>query len=202
MDTKLTAFADDLLIKKPIRSTDDSIALQSDINTIIAEYDRLFLSLNPSKSKFLLCTLQIPATAPSLDVDLFINDVVVERVQTLRYLGVLLDPALSFRKHIEVISIKAKKAIGALNRSLRSWAGPALFKQVYLAKILPILMFASPVACPTGITSMRSVERVHRFAARLASNNFTVPYSALLSALEWKSWARSCTERQLLTVYK
>ncbi len=57
--------------------------------------------MNPSKSKFLLCTLQIPATAPSLDVDLFINDdVVVERVHALRYLGVLLDPALSFQKRI------------------------------------------------------------------------------------------------------
>ncbi|MCP3661699.1 MAG: reverse transcriptase family protein [Gammaproteobacteria bacterium] len=201
-DTKLIAFADDLLIIKPIRSIDDSIALQSDIDTIIAEYDRLFLSVNPSKSKYLLCTLQTPATAPSLDVNLLINDVIVERVQVLRYLGVLLDPALSFQKHIDAISIKAKKAIGALNRTLRSWAGQTVFRKVYLAKILPILMFASPVACPTGISAMRSVERVHRFAARLAVNNFAVSYSALLSALEWKSWARTCTERQLLTVYK
>ncbi len=201
-DTSLIAFADDLLIVKTIRSADDCADLQTDINMVLAEYKRLLLSVNPAKSKYILCTLQTPAAAVQLGMEITIDNEPIERVPYLRYLGVLLDPALSFNRHLAGVSTKAKRAIGALNRSVRTWAGRDLFCKVYLSKILPLLTFASPVVCPTGITAIRQLERIHRFAGRLATNNFTVPYSALLSALNWKSWARICTERQLCTVYK
>ncbi len=43
---------------------------------------------------------------------------------------------------------------------------------------------------------------MHRFAARLACNDFQLPYMALLLHLKWKPLSQVITERQLCTVHK
>ncbi len=59
--------------------------MQEDIDKIIAEYCRLYLEINPAKSKFLLCSLG-PRT-PQLELNSWtIQDTAITRVETLRYL--------------------------------------------------------------------------------------------------------------------
>ena len=45
-----------------------------------------------------------------------INDVYIERVDELHFLGLTLDTNLNWRKHMEKISNKCSKTIGELNR--------------------------------------------------------------------------------------
>ncbi len=46
------------------------------------------------------------------------------------------------------------------------------------------------------------MEKVHRFACRLATNNYTARYLDLLHELHWKPLARLRVERQMLLVFK
>jgi len=123
-------------------------------------------------------------------------------VPVLKYLGVTLDPKLCFDCHTANISIRAKRAIGALHRSVGKWVGKRIFSEIYAKKLLPIVSFALPVASPRCRIHWETLEKVHRFAARLATNNYRDSYSTLLQTLHWKPLARHCFERQLTLVYK
>ncbi len=77
-----------------------------------------------------------------------------------------------------------------------------IFADIYLRKILPILLYALPVACPTDKQHWVSLEKVHRFAARLCSNNYAGSYEQILQKLHWKPVSRLCFERQALLFHK
>ncbi len=57
-----------------------------------------------------------------------INGAEVQRVPVLKYLGVLLDSKLSFGPYVELQSVRAKRAIGALYRTLGKWTNREVFK--------------------------------------------------------------------------
>ncbi len=202
LGTKLVAYADDLVVIKPITSELDCIALQRDLDAIIRGYSDLFLSVNPSKSNYLLCTLREPHMAQTLDRPLCIDGTPIARVEVMKYLGVFLDHKLSFGKHIENITLRTKRATGALWRSIGKWAGRNVFTNIYTKVILPIMCHALPMVAPANQKHWVMLERTQKFAAKLATNTFNLPYNDLLLELHWKPIARLCTERQLLTVRK
>jgi len=126
----------------------------------------------------------------------------IVRASTLKYLGVLLDPELNFSAHIRKVSLSAKRAIGALYGTVGKWAGPGVFEKLYYGTVLPALLHGFPLIAPRYQEEWQILERIHRFAARLATNNYSLPYQQLLDNLSWKPFAQICVERQLSTVYK
>ncbi len=175
--------------------------MQEDIYKIIAEYCRLHLELNPSKSKFLLCSLD-PRT-PQLELNSWtIQDTAITRVESLRYLGVLVDRKLNFGANCEALCARSKRAIGALHRVLGKWTNRDTFCELYLRKVQPLLFYALPVSCPSQKQHWVAMEKVHRFAARLCTNDFSSSYEVLLQKLHWKPVSRLCFERQLLLMHR
>ena len=63
--------------------------------------------LNETKIKVMLFGVDVKGD----ELSLTINDKAVEQKLLFAYLGVLLDPMLSFTKHIENIASKARKAM-------------------------------------------------------------------------------------------
>ncbi len=147
--SKLIAFADDLLLIKPIRNDDDSADLQSDIDMVHRQYSDLCLTLNPQKTTYLLSSIAPNPTNLQLSVQPTLNGEAINRTSSLKYLGVMIDQKLSFGLHAETQAMKAKKAIGALWRTLGRWTSREHFKEIYSKQILPILTYAIPVACPS-----------------------------------------------------
>ncbi len=199
---KLIAFADDLLLVKPVPTDDDGGSLQSDINKILTEYQKLGLSLNPNKSCYLVATLSPGATKVELPQIPTLNGQEIERTDCLKYLGVHFDAKFSFGRHVEEATTKGKKAIGVLWRILGKWSSREQFLEVYLKQILPRFCYALPSACPTDKRHWLILEKCHRFAIRLASNDYLQPYAELLYRLRLKPISRLCVERQLLQVFK
>ncbi|MCP3661143.1 MAG: reverse transcriptase family protein [Gammaproteobacteria bacterium] len=144
-NTRHVAYADDLLLMKPIVSDDDCTQLQRDLDTILEAYSRLFLSINPSKSSLLLCTLAEPHMAQVLPCEFVLQGTPVSRVPELKYLGVTLDHKLNFSRNAQLSSAKAKKAIGALWRTVGRWSGRETFKRIFTSKVLPILTHGLPM---------------------------------------------------------
>ncbi len=200
--TRLIAYADDLLIIRPIRDNSDCVELQQDLDIIIRNYADLFLTVNPAKSAYLLCTLDSPASQVTLGTDLLVNGAAIERVSTLKYLGVQLDERLNFGRHISLCAAKSKRAIGALFRTVGKWAGRPIFSDIYMKKVQPILLHALPAISPVLKRSWITFEKVHRFAGRLAANDYSKNYNSLLQSLSWKSLGRICVEQQICLVHK
>ncbi len=201
-NTRLVAYADDLLLIKPIVSDDDCTQLQQDLDTILEAYSRLFLSINPSKSSLLLCTLAEPHMAQVLPCEFVLEGTPVSRVPELKYLGVTLDHKLNFSRNAQLSSAKAKKAIGALWRTIGRWSGRETFKRIFTSKVLPILTHGLPMVAPSTLSGWNCYEKTLRYAARLAMNDYQSSYTQLLESLRWKNFSRICIERQLLLVYK
>ncbi len=202
-NSRTIAFSDDLLLIKPIIDQKrDCMELQQDIDMLIDTYGSQFLRINPAKSKHLLCTLEHAAHAIQLDSTPKINGIDIEKVASLKYLGVFLDPSLSFKQHVEKLAVKAKRATGALHRSLGKWSHKDIFKDVYTKKILPLFLYAIPVATPSTVYHSALLEKVNRFAGRLIENNYSITYQQLLQNLGWKSISRIMVERQLLLAWK
>ena len=99
-------------------------------------------------------------------------------------------------------AVRAKKAIGALWRTVGRWADRETFRRVYESKVQPLLTHALPTVSPSTKHGWDALEKVHRYAARLVLNDFRSPYTELLRKLQWKNMSRLCVERQSLLMYK
>ena len=76
------------------------------------------LSLNTDKTKFTLFhkssqSENLPLKLP----DLTMNNIIIERKESLKFLGVLIDDTLSWKNHIKIIESKLACAIGLLYKS-------------------------------------------------------------------------------------
>ncbi len=200
--TRILAFADDQLIIKQIRDEGDCVQLQSDIDLILDSYSDLFLSINPSKSGFMVCSLACLAKVAELPILLSVHGAELEEKRSLKYLGVTIDPRLSFGEHTELIAPKVKSGIGAVFRTLGKFTSKKNFEVIYKAKILPIFLHALPFACPVLVHHWDLLEKTNRLACRLIANDYRSSYQQLLDKLHWKPIARLEVERQLLMMFK
>ena len=115
-NTVLNLYADDMLLYKQIKCCEDYWQLQLDIDKISSWVDSNHLSLNPGKCKTMLSRKRNLNYPPQF----LLNKVLLEQVETCKYLGVLISSDLSWSKHVHSICAKGKKLIGLLYRRLSS----------------------------------------------------------------------------------
>ncbi len=193
-------FADDLLLLNPLPTSDSEQQLQHDLDLIFQSYQNLFLKINPIKSKWFLFSLA--SAAPELVSTPNIGGTSIERTESLVYLGFVLDRRLTFSAHTSCAVSKGKRALGALHRAFGRIAGREVFGRLVQAKIMPIFLYGLAAAFPVNATSIVQLERLNKFAARLALNNYTASYFELLQELQWKDVSRLCFERRACLAFK
>jgi len=120
--SKLTMYADDILLYKPIRQPEDYNGLQTDIDAIQDCISANYLTMNPHKCKYLICSRKIhPHLPPS---GLLLGGITLEQVESYRYLGVLVSSRLTWSDHIEHVCAKARKLVGTKSKILPTTFGP------------------------------------------------------------------------------
>jgi hypothetical protein len=172
-------FADDLAYENPVVSKQDKMDLDRDLERLSMKYRELELSLNAKKSKLILLT---PSNNHH-DMDVSIGGEKIEQVDKIRYLGIDLDPKLSYKNHAAKITTKCRQAIEALCKTIRKWAPRIALEKIYKSTIEPMMMYAIEAWYPSQKTLQNSVERVQKFAAKLCFNNFNFPYPMVLEKL-------------------
>ena len=80
-------YADELKLCKQIRSPDDAVALQTDLQKLCSWSDDWKLKLNPTKCKVITFSLRKKPILASYRI----NDVTLDRASEMRDLGVILD---------------------------------------------------------------------------------------------------------------
>jgi len=75
------------------------------------------------------------------------NNKILERVQTIKYLRIIIGSKLNFRDHIVYISSKCNKLLNALSKSAKqSWGlSHAALHTIYKGAILPLLLYGAPI---------------------------------------------------------
>ena len=160
----LNLFADDMLLYRPIGSSEDLQQLQSDVDRVNEWVISNHLSLNPVKCKTMLITKKInPIQPPQLQL----NGIPLEQVEHFKYLGVLFSSDLSWSTHIDSICSKARKLVGLLYRRFSANVDSQPLLEMYKLLVRPHLEYAAQIWNPHLVKNITKLEDIQKFALRM-----------------------------------
>ena len=180
--TQITMYADDILLVKPIRGTEDYTYLQKDITSITDCIQHLHLSMNVAKCKYIIATKKRQPDVPPAGLQL--GGVIIEQVKQYRYLGVLVNEHISWSEHIKQLCSKVRKLIGMLYRQFYTWADTSTLITIYLTCIRPHLEYAAQLWDPYNKKDIELLESVQKFACKVCLKCWDMDYQNMLHCLD------------------
>jgi hypothetical protein len=178
-------YADDVVLVKPIIIPTCGLALQLDCQAITQLVQSEGMSMNVSKTQAMCVSLApTPAPPPYLSID----GVDVSFADELTYLGVRFDRRLTMRAHIDKVTGRAKRKLGALHSVLRRYRGVGRqLGHVWRTQIEPILMYSTFIFFGRTAGGDNALEHVQRMAARCTLNRYDLPTNQMFKRLKWQS---------------
>ena len=137
ISSTIRLYADDVIIYRPIVTTEDVLQLQLDLEILSLWAKDWLMSFNLSKCKHLIITNKC---SPIIS-DYHFEGYTINKVE---YLGVTITNNLSWSKHIVNIVSKAHLVRGFLQRNLRQCSSSVKAK-VYLTFVRPTVEYASAI---------------------------------------------------------
>ena len=139
---KFVLFADDTNIfcsGKDINQLSKLLCIELDKLNIWFAVNKL--SLNVSKTNFMIFFINYTIRE---NINIRINNCVIDRIHVTKFLGVLIDEKLKWKKHITLICSKLSKSIGVIYKASRLLNTPALYT-LYCTLFLPFLNYCAEV---------------------------------------------------------
>ena len=131
------------------------------------------LSLNIKKTKFTLfhkkSLTKSGSTLPLAMPNLQIGNKNIERVSSIKFLGVMLDEHLSWKDHIKIVENKLAKNIGLLYH-VNQYLNESSLKTVYFSYIHSYLNYANIAWASTYPTNLKQIHLKQKHAARIVYN--------------------------------
>ncbi|XP_055614779.1 uncharacterized protein LOC129761101 [Toxorhynchites rutilus septentrionalis] len=124
-------------------------------------------ALNPSKCS----VISFSRKRSSIIFEYKLHGVKLDRVSTIKDLGVMLDSKLTFRDHVSYIIAKASRTLGFIFRVTKR------FKDVHCSLVRSILEYACVVWSPYYQNSVHRIESIQRKFIRFALRN--LPFTNL-----------------------
>ena len=116
------------------------------------------------------------------------------------YLGVTIDPKLSWKDHISRVCGKANRTLGLVKRTLHA-APQQVRKTAYETLVHPSLEYATCAWSPHTQSVIKKVEQVQRAAARFVCGDYRRRSSVMCSTLEWDTLEQSTPRlRDMITL--
>ena len=128
------------------------------------------LSLNTKKTKFVLfhkprTKVKLPLSLPVLKI----NNVTIERVKALKFLGVIIDENITWKHHIGVIENKISKNIGILFKASK-YLNFRCLANIYFALIHSYINYANIVWASSNRTGLKKIFQKQKQAMRIIFN--------------------------------
>ena len=197
--SKINMFADDIALYRIIKSPLDYM-LQKDINAIASSLHMKQLSLNKDKCCYLFISRKRSQLIqpPSLTVD----SNPLKRVQSYKYLGVLITADLTWSTHLQVISTKTRKLLSMFYRRFYSNSTSSTMLKLYKSFIRPNLEYAAVLWNVYHSKDVAMLENVQKFALRICTKSWNTSYEDLLSASSLPKLSLRRHKLRLLHLYK
>lgn len=177
---QITTFADDtvLLFKGASWEVVFNRA-QAGFDTVCKWLADNLLSLNAEKTKYMTFTI-VSSTQPNPDsFGIKVHSETcydslptkcpcdkLQKVESIKYLGVILDQCLTFQEHIKSVTVRVRKLLSVF-KNIRHVAGPHTMKTIYLALCHSIVTYCIGVWGGTAKTHMLPLERGQRAALKV-----------------------------------
>ena len=194
----LYLFADDTKLLKRIKSKQDSLDLQSNVEALDRWTTRWILRFHPGKCHVLtLGKFDNIKHAHSYKL----GNKVLDHVFSEKDLGVIFDSDLSFEEHIFNQVKKANSMVGLIKRSFFHLT-PDLFRQLYITFVRPHLEYAQVIWSPKLQKHSKLLEGVQRRATRIVEACKHQPYSNRLQRIGIPTLEYRRSVGDMVEVYK
>ena len=194
-------FADDSILYREIRSTDDTVKLQSDLNKLSAWEKDWGMSFNPSKCNIMHITRK---RKPILS-NYYLKGEQLEAVDSSKYLGVTISKDLTWHSHINNVAAKGNQSLGFVRRNIPISAPRATKEMAYKSLVRPQLEYSACVWDPHQQFLTNKVEMVQHRAARYVMGypRFSRDsVSQMLQTLQWQQLEQRRKIIKLVMFYK
>ena len=159
------------------------------------------LSLNLSKTKLMFfgTNARLPKKG---DINIEMNGIKIEHVDTYKYLGVTLDSRLTFSHHTEMVRRKAFPKIRTLGR-IRSFVSQDTIIYLYKSLVLSQIEYADIVYDGLSQTDRDFLQKVQNAGLRTVLNcNPRTPINVLHEMADLKTLKARCKDHVCQYVYK
>lgn len=187
--SKIRLFADDCVIYRQIRNSDDASQLQRDLDSITAWCTDWQMCVNVSKSK----VMTFSTKKSNITFDYTLANRNLERVTKYKYLGVILTEKLDWKEHIDFIVGRANQSLGFLKRHLYL-APPEVRILAYTSFVRSKVEYASVIWNPWQINLTQKLESVQNKAARFIYKDYS--HSSSVTALKSRAGLQSLSSRR------
>ena len=155
-------FADNSVLYRGIRSLDDAIELQKNLEKQEWERDWL-MEFHPQKCQ----DVHVSNKRNPIKKDYIVHGVTLQETDEVKYLGISLHKSLSWNNHIDQVAKKASSTRAFLQRNI--YQCPRQTKELcYKTLVLPITEYASVNWDPFTINNIRKLEMVQCRSAPLS----------------------------------
>ena len=168
LSSQVRLYADDCTIYRVIKSLDDQVALQKDLDLIMQWCSTWGMELNSKKCEFMTVSRRINKSLRSYHL----GGVTLAKVNFIKYLGIIFNDDLSWTGQIDSVVSKANRALGFVRRSLKN-SSKATKLKCYFSLVRPHLEYACSAWDPFLSSHMHKLEMVQRRAARFICNTFS-----------------------------
>jgi hypothetical protein len=189
--SELLCFADDMKIYRKLKSSQDSVLIQSDLARLDDYCQTNKLDLNPSKC----FSVTFSRKRNLISSTYILKGQSLNRVSFMKDLGVVHDSKLLFDLHIDGIVGSALRALGFIMRNSAHFTQAKTLKVLYCSLVRSKIEYASQIWNPCYTTYIDRIERIQkRFLKHLC---FKLKCSYVSS-----NYLSTCKKHHILPLYK
>ena len=133
---KIRLYANDILLYSEISSTNDCTRLQNDITSLFNWSKSWLLKFNPAKCMHLWITNK----CSYIEFTYCLDGSIIKEVSSANYLGVTIDPKLTWSDHVTRVVAKANSVLGFLQCNLK-YCPPEIKASCFKSLVIPILEY-------------------------------------------------------------
>lgn len=210
-DAEAICYADDTVVLFSDKSWEGAILkAEQGLGVLKGWLDGNLLTLNASKTKY-LCFHKTKSSAPNFptvlrlhyDCDQSICSCqIIDRASDIKYLGIVVDENLSFKKHIGATAARIRKLIYVM-KLLRSSADLETLRLVYTSLGESLISYCIPVWGGSGVTAMLILERAQRAVLKtMCGKPYRYPTIALFKETQVLSVRQLYTLKMCLKTHR
>ena len=175
-------FADDTSVFVTGKNIDNLIeTMNNELEKLVEWLYINKLSLNIKKTQFMIFTLR-KSNANSIPIKL--NNKVIEKVESVKFLGVHIDSKLSWNNHLNYVRSKISKGIGILCKARKVFNRSTLLT-MYYSFLYPYFIYGIEVWGSAAHCFISSVIKLQKRAVKIiTSTNFRSPSQPLFNQLK------------------
>lgn len=165
---RLVQYADDttLFFRSPSK---ESLEIQAfaELNAVIQYFNRINLSVNEEKTKFINFSLR--PTALDQRPSVMINSCELDEAESVKFLGIHLDRGITWNTHIDYIASRVSSGLFVLRR-LSKYCPKQVLLMTYYGLIYPHLTYGLPLWGGCSNFNFNRLFRLQKQAIRMIAN--------------------------------